>query len=73
MNAVVATPPKPHRTEIWGMLPDKRRVPLRWPTCLRRQPPRVALKNNDIYIVNDEESNVYQEPKERHPRVLYKL
>ena len=41
--------------------------------CLRKQPPRVAFKNNDIYMVNEEESNTYEEPKERHPRVMYKL
>ena len=27
MNAVAAAPAKPHRTEIWGILPDKRKVP----------------------------------------------
>ena len=44
-----------------------------WPICLRKQPPRVAFKNNDIYTVNDEESDTYEEPKERDPRVMYKL
>ena len=73
IDAAAATPAKPHRTKIWGILPDKRRVPCRWPTCLRRQPPRVAFKNNDIYMVNDEEGDIYEEPKERCPRVLYKL
>ena len=73
MNAVAATHAKPHRTEIWGILPDKKRVPHRWPMCLRKQPPRVTFKNNDIYMVNNEESDTYEEPKERHPRVIYKL
>ena len=73
MNAVAAAPAKPHRTEIWGILPDKRKVPCGWPACLRRQPPRVAFRNNDIYMVNDEEGNIYKEPRERHPKVLYKL
>ena len=41
--------------------------------CLRRQPPRVAFKNNDIYIVDDEESSNYKEPRERHSKVQYKL
>ena len=27
MNAAAATPAKPHRTEIWGILPDKKRIP----------------------------------------------
>ena len=65
-----APPAKPHRNEIWGILPDKRRVPCGWPACLRRQPPRVAFRNNDIYVIDDEE---YKEPRERHPKVQYKL
>ena len=73
INAVTATPAKPHRTEILGILPDKKSIPHRWPMCLRKQPPRVAFKNSDIYMVNDEENYTYEEPKERHPRVIYKL
>ena len=73
MNAVAAAPAKPHRTEIWGILPDKRKVPHGWPACLRRQPPRVAFKNIDIYMINNEESSNYEEPRERHPKVQYKL
>ena len=72
MNAAATTPAKP-QTEIQGILPDKKRIPHRWPMCLRKQPPRVTFKSNDIYMVNDEESDTYEEPKERHPRVLYKL
>ena len=53
MNAAAATPAKPHQTEIQGILPDKRRIPCRWPACLKKQPPRVAFKNNDIYMIND--------------------
>ena len=36
MNAAAATLAKPHRTEIQGILPDKRRIPCRWPTCLKK-------------------------------------
>ena len=72
MNAAAA-PAKPHRTTIWGILPDKRKGPHGWPACLRRQPPRVAFRNNDIYMVNDEEVDIYKELRERHPKVLYKL
>ena len=50
MNTAAAAPAKPHRTKIQGILLDKRKVPCGWPACLRRQPPRVAFKNNDIYI-----------------------
>ena len=63
------SPAKPHRNEVWGILPDKRRVPHGWPACLRRQPPRVAFRN-DIYVIDDEE---YKEPRERQPKVQYKL
>ena len=73
MNAVAAAPAKPHRTEIWGILLDKRKVSHGWPACLRRQPPRVAFKNNDIYMVNNEEASNYEESRERHPKVQYKL
>ena len=73
MNAAATPPAKPHRTEIWGILPNKRRIPHGWPTCLKKQPPRVAFKNNDIYMINDEESDTYKEPKERNLRVMYKL
>ena len=70
-SSVSTTPPaKPHRNEIWGILPDKRRVPHGWPACLRRQPPRVAFRNNNIYIIDDKE---YEELRERHPKVQYKL
>ena len=72
-TTTAAAPAKPHRTEIWGILPDKRKVPHGWPACLRRQPPRVAFKNNDIYMIDDEDGNTYEEPKERHPKVQYKL
>ena len=44
ITAMAATPTKPHRTEIWEILPDKKRVPNGWPTCLRKQPPRSHLK-----------------------------
>ena len=74
MNAAAAAAPaKPPRTEIQGILPDKRKVPCGWPACLRRHPPRVAFRNNDIYMVHDEEVDIYKEPKERHPKVQYKL
>ena len=70
-SSVSTTPPaKPHRNEVWGILPDKRRVPHGWPACLRRQPPRVTFRNNDIYVIEDEE---YKEPKESHAKVQYKL
>ena len=73
MNVEAMTPAKPHRTEIQGIIPDNRRIPSRWPTCLKKQPPSIAFKNNDIYMINGKESDMYEEPKERNPRVMYKL
>ena len=73
MNVTAVAPAKPHRTEFWGILPDKRKVSHGWPACLRRQPPSVAFRNNDIYMVNDEEVDSYEEPRERHPKAQYKL
>ena len=70
VSMIPISPTKPHRNEIWGVLPDKRRVPHGWPACLRRQPPRVAFRNNDIYVIDDDEC---EEPRERHPKVQYKL
>ena len=43
-TAAVAAPAKPHRTEIWGILLDKRKVPHGWQACLRRQPPRGSIQ-----------------------------
>ena len=70
-SSVSTTPPaEPHRNEIWGILPGRRRVPHGWPACCRRQPPRVAFRNNDIYVIYDEE---YEELRERNPKVQHKL
>ena len=70
MAKLPVLPIKPHRNEVQGILPDKRRVPCGWPACLRRQPPRVAFRNNDVCVVEDED---YEEPSERQPKVQYKF
>ena len=36
MAKLPVSPVKPHRNEVRGILPDKRRVPHGWPACLRR-------------------------------------
>ena len=53
--------------------PQNKRTPHGWPTCLKKQPPRVDFRNNDICMINDEESDLYEEPQARNMRVLYKL
>ena len=72
MNAT-AVPAKLHQMEIWRILLDKRRTSGGWPACLKKQPPRVAFRNNDIYMINGEESDPYKEPQEQNVRVFYKL
>ena len=69
---VITVPAKPHQMEIQGILPDKRRTHHGWSTCLKKQPPRVAFRNNDIYMVNSEESDPCEELQERDVRVFYK-
>ena len=56
-TATAAAPAKPNRTKIQGILPDKKKGTHGWPACLRRQPPRVAFKNNDIYMIDDGDGN----------------
>ena len=62
--------PSPIEMKFGGFSQTKEEYPNGWPACLRRQPPRVAFRNNDIYVIDDEE---YEEPRERHPKVQYKL
>ena len=63
MNAM-AVPAKPHQMEIQGILPEKRRTSHRCPACLKKQRPKLVFRNNDIYMVNGEESDPYEEPQE---------
>ena len=56
MNAATAGIPKPQLTEIRGILPENKKVPRGWPTCLKRLPPKAALHDNDIYAVYADES-----------------
>ena len=58
MAKLPVSPVKPHRNKVRGILPDKRRVPHGWPACLRRQPPRVAFRNNDIYLDDCRQSSM---------------
>ena len=53
-----------------GSSQTKEEYPMVGQLVLRRQPPRVAFWNNDIYVVDDEE---YKELRERQPKVQYKL
>ena len=48
MNHTVMGIPKPPLLEIRSLLTEKRKVPIGWPACLKRSPPKAAF-NNDIY------------------------
>ena len=74
MNAMTAVPAKPPSNgNLGNPLQTKEEHPCGWPACLKKQPPRVAFRNNDIYMVNGEESDPYKEPQEWNVRVFYKL
>ena len=61
MNGNLGNPPRQKKNTPW------------WPTCLKKQPPKGAFRNNDIYMVNGEESEPYEEQQERNVKVFYKL
>ena len=85
MNHAVMGISKPPLLEIRSLLTEKRKVLIRWPTCLKRSPPKAAF-NNNIYVKNTENSeNFYEEPqesrtteeehkpKEKNMKIFYKL
>ena len=52
--------------EIRSLLAEKRKVPIAWPACLKRLPPKAAFNNNDIYAKNTSSGkNLYEEPQEK--------
>ena len=86
MNHTVMGIPKLPLLEIRNLLTEKGKVPIGWPTCLKRSPPKAAFNNNDIYAKNmgngenfyeeSQESRATeeeQEPKEKNMKIFYKL
>ena len=84
MNHAVMGIPKPTLPEIRAILPERKKVPRGWPTCLKRSPPKATFHNNDIYAKSTESSeNFYEEcqektqeeqgPKEKNMWVFYKF
>ena len=66
MNHVVMGIPKPPLLEIRSLLTEKSKVPIGWPACLKRSPPKAAFNNNDIYAKNTGNGeNLYEEPQEK--------
>ena len=67
MNAAAAGIPKPHNTEIRGIIPKKKKVPRGWPACLKRLPPKVTFQNNDINsTLMDDSDHHYEEYQEKN-------
>ena len=65
MNHAVMDIPKPPLPEIRSLLIEKRNVPIGWPTCLKRSPPKATFNNNDIYARSTESGeNLYENPQE---------
>ena len=63
MNHAVMGIPKLPLPEIRCFLPEKKKVPIVWPACLKRSPPKTTFNNNDIYARSTESSeNLYEEP-----------
>ena len=86
MNHPVMGIPKAPLLEVRSLLTEKRQVPIGWPTCLKRSPPKAAFNNNDIYVKNTENGDhFYEEPqesrateeeqelKEKNMKIIYKL
>ena len=68
MNHTFMCIPKPLLPEIRSLLTEKRKVPIGWPTCLKRSPPKAAFNNNDIYGKNTESGeHFYEKPKKVEP------
>ena len=86
MNHTVMGIPKPQLPEIRSLLTEKRKVPIGWPPCLKRSPPKATFNNNDLYAKSTENGdNFYKEPhenktneeehepKEKNMKIFYKL
>ena len=72
--------------EIESLLTEKRKVPIKWPACLKRSPPKSTFNNNDIYVKSTKDGeNFYKEhqasktnkeeheSKENNMKIFYKL
>ena len=46
MDHAVMGIPRPPLPEIRSFLPEKKKVPIGWPACLRRSPPKAPQKQN---------------------------
>ena len=65
MNHMAMGIPKPPLPEIRSLLTEKKKIPIGWPACLKRSPPKAAFNNNEIYVRSTKSGeNLYEEPQE---------
>ena len=63
VNHIVMGIPKPPLPEIRSLLTEKMKVPIRWPACLKRSPPKATFNNNEISARSTKSSeNLHEEP-----------
>ena len=48
-------------------------MPCGWPKCLRRTPPKLILRDNDLYNTEKIENHHYKEPQEKGNRVFFNI
>ena len=56
-----------------GILSERRKMPCGWPKCLGRTPPKMVLRNNDLYNTEKMENHHYEEPQEKGNRVFFNI
>ena len=60
--------------EVRGILPERRKTPHGWPRCLRRTPPNMVLRNNDLCNINENiENHHYKELQEEDNTVFFNI
>ena len=72
---VVASPQQAKQltTVVRGILPKRRKTPHGWPKCLRRTPPKLVLRNNNLYNTEKIENHYYEELQEKDNRVFLNM
>ena len=58
---------------VRGILAKRRKMPHGWPKCLGRTPPKMVLRNNDLYNTEKIENHHYKEPQEMDSRVFFNI
>ena len=72
---MVASPQQTRQptNEVRGILPKRRKMPHGWPKCAGRTPPKMVLRNNDLYNIEKIDNHHYKEPQEKNNRVSFTI